>query len=278
MPDTSFESRPSNLRGLGVSNISRRSLYLGGTVSGETFVGHNQLSPSILRSSGARGSGSLTGSTTSRFSFFRNIFNHRNSDYRSDAPMTRASRRSAAAESNFRSHSNLPSSQQTANLQEDDVAPSFYQRCCGSFGNSFRPSRRTLELMSGFMYSSFWQLLQVVFTVLLLFGSQVQELWTPKEADVVFDVLFSIALGVFLLDMIIRCFLEPQYFEFSTPKSKTAWGSCRLGSFMFWCDLISSMTLLFDISYVNNRWFATEAVTIQLNQKGMPVRFVLYSS
>ena len=118
----------------------------------------------------------------------------------------------------------------------------------------------------------------VFFTILLLFGAQFQKLWAPKEVDIVFDVLYTVALGAFALDIIFRCYTEPQYFEFNlcaktTGDPPAAWGSCRLGSFMFWCDLLSSATLLFNISFVNASAFEVETIAIELDRYGLPVRW-----
>ena len=119
----------------------------------------------------------------------------------------------------------------------------------------------------------------VFFTILLLFGAQIQELWAPKEGDIFFDVLYTVALGAFALDIFFRCYTEPQYFEFNVCGKTTgdapaaAWGSCRLGSFMFWCDLLSSATLLFNISFVNASAFQAETIDIELDRYGLPVRW-----
>ena len=75
----------------------------------------------------------------------------------------------------------------------------------------------------------------------------------------------------------VRCYTEPQYFEFNlcgktAGDAPAAWGAFRLGSFMFWCDLISSATLLYDISFINTFYFAIETINMELDQFGLPVR------
>ncbi len=114
-------------------------------------------------------------------------------------------------------------------------------------------------------------------TILLLFGSEIQELWFPKQADIIFNVLYVVALCVFVGDIMVRCYTEPQYFEFNlcaktVGDAPAAWGAFRLGSFMFWCDLISSATLLYDISFINTFYFAIETINMELDQFGLPVR------
>jgi len=140
-----------------------------------------------------------------------------------------------------------------------------------------RPSRATLDRITVLLSTRIWQILLVFFTILLLFGAQFQELCVPKGGDVVFDVLFTMALVVFALDIIFRMYTEPQYFEFNLcgktlGDTPVAWGSFRLGSFMFWCDLISSLTLLYDISYINKSLFNIVTIDIELDHFGLPVR------
>jgi hypothetical protein len=147
-------------------------------------------------------------------------------------------------------------------------------RCFQSLGSFLRPSRAVLDSASIVIHSRLWHILLVFFTFLLLFGAQIQELWIPKEGDMVFDILFTIALFVFAVDLVVRCYIEPQYFEFNLcGKSQGEnWGSCRLGSFMFWCDLVSSATLLYDISYINPRLWDTVVIEVELDNFGLPVR------
>lgn len=160
--------------------------------------------------------------------------------------------------------------------EDAPAAKSRIQQCFSKIRSYTRPSKASLDRLSSLITSKIWQILLVFFTILLLFGGQFQELWVPKEWDTVFNVLFTVALGFFALEIIIRCYTEPQYFEFNLcgktgGDAPAAWGSCRLGSFMFWCDLLSSSTLLFDISFVNTRLFDVETIDIDLDLFGLPI-------
>jgi hypothetical protein len=228
----------------------------------------------------------LSGSNRLKMSFFRNIFNRRDDDYRSDQPSAPAAVRRAvstdyrAARSNNSAASAGPNSS-SGSFGEDGESPasmSRMQRFGAGMANCLRPSRAALDGVSMLISSRTWHVMLVFFTILLLFGSQFQELLVPKEGDIVFDILFTVALGVFAFDMLFRCYTEPQYFELnicgkSFGEAPAAWGSCRLGSFMFWCDLVSSLTLLWDISYVNKFLFDEATIDIQLDGFGMPVSY-----
>jgi len=91
------------------------------------------------------------------------------------------------------------------------------------------------------------------------------------------DVLFCIALAVFTMDMVMRCYLEPKYVAVPRCRKKenaasSPWGRCQLGgSFLFWCDLLSTLTLLYNISFINKSEFKIKGIDITLNSIGIPV-------
>ena len=161
------------------------------------------------------------------------------------------------------------------------------------------------------MHSVYWRALIVIFTIVLLFGSPIQFLAFPKEADPFFDVLYTIAFVIFCFDMIFNLIVDPEYFGFDllTRKRKTRLSSssssagqqqqqhppptiqqyhsnhqnllgcwpCGIGSFMFWCDVGSTGALLFDISYINTLEYATRIIDLNLDEYGVPVRDILSS-
>jgi hypothetical protein len=124
----------------------------------------------------------------------------------------------------------------------------------------------------------------IFFSIVVLFGSQIQHLWMAPAGDIVFDVLSTITFAFFVLDMTIRIIAEPNYFQVGT--SSTSGGGAYsgsggggessmdclvLGSFMFWCDLVSTVVILYDISYINKGHYGVVDVDIQL-KSGVPVR------
>jgi hypothetical protein len=51
----------------------------------------------------------------------------------------------------------------------------------------------------------------------------------------------------------------------------TCCGSLSVGSFLFWCDVLSTLTLLTDISFVNRANFSEQHLVITLGAYGLPV-------
>ncbi|KAG7368758.1 PAS domain containing protein [Nitzschia inconspicua] len=152
--------------------------------------------------------------------------------------------------------------------------------------------------------STFWRLLYVLFSLFLLFGSPVQAFAVGSTGDTVFAVLRNIMLGYFIMDMFIRCMTNQDYFVCYTraraaslvtptvapPTRSSAVGSgsggnrhslsymdakethspCIIGSFLFWCDLISTVTTLYDLTYVNHNAYGVREVEIGLDDLGRP--------
>ena len=111
---------------------------------------------------------------------------------------------------------------------------------------------------------------------MLLFGSPIQILYTTKDADIVFDILYIMALVVFVLDIILNMLVDPAYFVFSMFPSMESFDqpklcSCGVGSFNMWCDVVSAATLLYDISYTNKFYYSEEVLELTLDQHGLLV-------
>jgi hypothetical protein len=88
--------------------------------------------------------------------------------------------------------------------------------------------------------------------------------------------LYTIALAVFILDMILNLLVDPEYFGFDPwrrlqqPHQPKRW-TCGVGSFMFWCDVVSTLALLHDISFINQREYEMPELKLELNEYGIPV-------
>lgn len=239
------------------------------------------------RSSDSFGRGSILRSSQSaplnnikEASFFRRFFSRQNSDYRADAASSEFRGITPGATfQNQRATQSTPGAQQPSNagtITDDvDTTPKRLQRFLQSAGKFVRPSRAMLEYMARLISSRFWNVGLIFFTFVLLFGAQIQRLFIPKEGDFAITVLFTIALVVFSLDIIIRCYVEPMYFgiNFSggNAEGPSAWGACRLCSFMFWCDLFSTVSLLYDISYINESIIDMMTIEIEIDAFGLPV-------
>ena len=144
------------------------------------------------------------------------------------------------------------------------------------------PRRHQLRYMNhaceSLLGSVAWKTLIIFFTILLLFGSPIQFLFVPKGGDLAFNILYLMALGVFTFDMVLNLIVDPEYFGFDyckpnrglIPQQPTFW-TCGIGSFYFWCDVVSTLALCFDISYINGREYAMMEINLQLNEYGVPV-------
>ena len=92
------------------------------------------------------------------------------------------------------------------------------------------------------------------------------------RGDLIFDVLRSLMLVFFLTDMTTRCITEYDYFMFTLCKgrkdrlsSTSTTAAARIsnnkgdgsdltfaiGSFLFWCDAVSTASILYDLSFIN---------------------------
>jgi len=123
-------------------------------------------------------------------------------------------------------------------------------------------------------FSVAWRWIIVLFTIVLLFGSPIQFLWTPKDADFIFDLLYITALVVFVVDMILNSLGDPFYlslFHRVDVSDQPRLCPCGIGSFKMWCDVVSTAALLYDISYLNRFQYSEEVVNVTLNQLGLPV-------
>ena len=148
--------------------------------------------------------------------------------------------------------------------------------CCTNCWNSSAMKIIKL-LMKKTIRSVVWKALLIIFSIYLLFGSQIRHLFIPSSMDAAFDIISLVVFGFFVLDMIIRMMIYPNYFSISCCNTSGANGGndvqtgCVLGSFVFWCDLVSTITLLYDISWINEGEYNVKEVKIQLNEFGSPV-------
>mmetsp|Transcript_29728 Transcript_29728/g.59764 ORF Transcript_29728/g.59764 Transcript_29728/m.59764 type:complete len:1176 (-) Transcript_29728:21-3548(-) len=95
------------------------------------------------------------------------------------------------------------------------------------------------------------------FVVVMLFGAPIQDLFLPASADVTVDVVFTLAFITLLVDILIRCIVDKAYFAWDrvgtslTPQANCKWFNMHAGSFMFWCDIVGTLTFIYDLSYIN---------------------------
>ena len=138
------------------------------------------------------------------------------------------------------------------------------------------------------MTSPVWRFLMCCCILLLLFGAHVQNLWCDKDYDDLFDILYTVTFGAFCLDITLRILVVPGYIgcNFASLRRRyTRWRNGRrrggydddanskfyIGSFLFWCDIISTFTILYDISYINQWQNEIRTSNIVLNRFYIPV-------
>ena len=164
---------------------------------------------------------------------------------------------------------------------------------CGCYVNEeSRP--KWLTLFYNFTKSIIWFILLSFFSIFLLFGPAAQSLAdVEKKGDLVFMYLRIVMLVFFIVDIAVRCVVEEEYFMFTLcgaararselssastappPRSSTISGdakesTCVIGSFLFWCDFLSTLSILYDLSFLNNHHLHPVLNMIKLND-GIPV-------
>jgi len=178
-------------------------------------------------------------------------------DFRSNVPTTNYSNRGGVV-SRGEDHQTGRTARSGSTITASTSTTTSSRWCSWSSMTSFlRLPPLAQDRLSVFINSRIWKCFLIFFTLLLLFGAQLQDLWFPKSADLVFDIFFSIALFVFGLDIIFRCMIEPQYFQFQlnccgktrSPFNRSS--CCTLPSMLFWCDFLSTSTLLYDLSFIS---------------------------
>ena len=137
-------------------------------------------------------------------------------------------------------------------------------------------TKATVRFLKGCIESVVWKGFMVSFSMLVLFGYQIRLLWIPPSGDEAFDYVMTITFAFFILDILVRICVEPNYFNFQISNAYRGSGfgetkTCSLGSFLFWCDLISTATILYEISFINKELYTESEMTIVLNENGYPV-------
>ena len=129
--------------------------------------------------------------------------------------------------------------------------------------------------------SRLWKLLMIFFYAFVLFGSQIHQLWT-SAGNLAFNILSLVAFGFCIVEMGLRFVAETNYFQFGMAsfcqnKKYSIGGNdnsstCFIGSFLFWCDLVSTCATLFSVSWINPKPFEQHTIEIVLDSYGCPVR------
>lgn len=84
-----------------------------------------------------------------------------------------------------------------------------------------------------------WKNCTLGFILIILFGPAIRDIWLPMSADVAVDVLLTMAFAFLAVDIIIRCIVDQDYFEWTIKSRDSLEKKYRVGSFMFWIDTVS---------------------------------------
>ena len=86
------------------------------------------------------------------------------------------------------------------------------------------------------------KLLINIFTIFALFADDFRVISLPKNADSFFDALIIFCIFLFIFEIVLSTIVKANY-KFS---------------FFFWLDLISTLTLIFDLQIVQNSIFTSK--------------------
>lgn len=102
--------------------------------------------------------------------------------------------------------------------------------------NENPPPPRCVRCSKSFVENRLFVTLTVILTIYALMGDDVKLISTDKPADGIFNVLTLVCIGVFVLEVLLSCIGKDDYF----------------GGFFFALDVVSTGTLVFDLSWFND--------------------------
>jgi hypothetical protein len=207
-------------------------------------------------------------------SFLRNMIGYRRQDYHTDAPQEEQQHvypqqphqvASRTADSNNKMSAMTTARYPSASRvnAEADAAPLPFWRRMGI-------AERRRATFTAVLNSHAWNVVLVIFALILLFGEELRELFLPPGADNYVDAVFVLVFTFFVVDIAMRCDAEDHYFN----RCRCTGCCCSSGSFLFWCDLLSTLTVFYDISWLNTTNFSEKNIIIELGAFGIPVRIL----
>jgi hypothetical protein len=182
------------------------------------------------------------------------------------------------AASNFIREDGLPEGE--GGQGGEDNPPSCWQSFCQRITV---PSYIRQDKFKRIINNPLWRATVILFTITLLFGAQVRDIFFSKSADRVFDGIFVAVIGFFFVDMGMRIDVEPNYFVYPTCGRREdgldistgiRCANLQFGSFIFWCELVATLALFLELTWINDDEFGMQTIGIKLNSFGAPVRVI----
>ena len=96
---------------------------------------------------------------------------------------------------------------------------------------------KRIILLERFLESKAFQIPVAILTIYALFFGDIKYLISAKSDDTYFDAITYICMGVFIFEIILSMMVKKNY----------------TFSFFFWLDIISTATLIFDLSIVSTK-------------------------
>lgn len=96
--------------------------------------------------------------------------------------------------------------------------------------------KKKKNIFSRIVENNYFVGFMTLLTIIALFSNDVQMAWLQADIDLVFDILQTIMLVFFVFEIIITCLAKKSY----------------INSFFFWLDIIATLSLIQDISFIFN--------------------------
>ena len=165
-----------------------------------------------------------------------------------DDKMQRRSQQAAAALSRADSITKSNTTTTTTNPTPPAISskPSTHRRAGSTLPLVVSRSNRHAERIVHWMTNLHYQYAAMVLCLLALYLNDFDYAVLPKGADTAISVILLIIFLLFGIEIVVQCIVKRNYF-------------C---SFFFWMDLIGTVSLIFDISFiVNSFWSANQLTT-----------------
>jgi hypothetical protein len=101
-------------------------------------------------------------------------------------------------------------------------------------------------------------ILMTAYTIWALFNDDIRLATTSKDADLGFEVVISIGLFLFAIEIAAQAFCKPDYFLVPRwergPKEDLWdmwWRRAQIGSFYFWLDVIATGSLILEVRFLS---------------------------